>query len=112
MYADVITKSMEQAIKEVVRRRKIQIEYNKKHGITPKTIEKAIRAKLVEKEEKEQEQSIDFLLQMSKKEVLLPDEKEKLIRRLRQEMLQAAKDLDFETAAILRDRIKYLKASN
>jgi len=73
MYADVITKSMEQAIKEVVRRRKIQIEYNKKHGITPKTIEKAIRAKLVEKEEKEQEQSIDFLLQMSKKEVLLPE---------------------------------------
>lgn len=109
MYADTVTKSMEQAIKEVDRRRKIQLEYNKKHNITPTTIEKAIRAKLVEVEEKETEKPIDVLLQMSKKEVLLPDEKEKVIRKLRQEMLNAAKDLDFETAAILRDRIKILK---
>lgn len=109
MYADIVTKSMDQAIKEVERRRKIQIEYNKKHNITPKTIEKAIRAKLVEQEAKEQEQPIDILLQMSKKDVLLPDEKEKLIKRLRQEMLSAAKELDFETATLLRDRIKFLK---
>ncbi|MCL5970281.1 MAG: excinuclease ABC subunit UvrB [Patescibacteria group bacterium] len=109
MYADVVTKSMEAAIKEVERRRKIQLKYNKKHNITPKTIEKAIRAKLVEREEEESEKPIDFLLQMSKKEVLLPDEKEKLIRNLRMEMVSAAKDLDFETAAILRDRIKFLQ---
>ncbi|MDO8658333.1 MAG: excinuclease ABC subunit UvrB [Candidatus Levybacteria bacterium] len=109
MYADVVTKSMDAAIKEVERRRKIQLKYNKKHNITPKTIEKAIRAKLVEIDLKEKEQPIDILLQMSKKEVLLPDEREKLLRRLRQEMLNAAKDLDFETAALLRDRIKFLK---
>lgn len=107
MYADTITRSMKAAIEEVERRRKIQIEYNKKHHITPKSVEKIIRGKLIEKEVKEQE--INFLLTLSKKEIILPDEKEKLIKKLTKEMREAAKELDFETATILRDQIKLLK---
>lgn len=108
MYADEMTGSMKEAIAEVERRRKVQLEYNKKHGITPKSIEKAIRAKLVE-EKIEDEKEANYLLTLQKKEVLLPDEKEKLIKRLSAEMRNAAKELDFETAAVLRDQIKFLK---
>ncbi len=108
MYADTVTKSMQAAIDEVTRRRKIQIAYNKKHNITPRSIEKSIRAKLIEQREEENEE-INYLLTLSKKEVILPDERQKLIKRLSKEMRQAAKDLDFETATILRDQIKMLK---
>lgn len=107
MYADETTKSMKSAIDEVERRRRIQLEYNKKHNITPKSIEKSIRAKLVEKEEENEE--INYLLTLSKKDVILPDEREKLVKRLSKEMREAAKELDFETASILRDQIKILR---
>jgi excinuclease ABC subunit B len=111
LYADVVTKSMDAAIKEVERRRKIQLEYNEKHGITPKNIEKSIRARLVEEEKEEQikNKSIDLLLELSDKDVLLPDEREAIVKKLRAEMKEAAKQLDFETAALLRDRIKSLE---
>lgn len=109
MYADTVTKSMKAAIDEVERRRKIQLDYNKKHGITPQGIKKSIRAKLVEQEEK-QEKDIDFLMEMSRKEVLLPDERDDLVKKITKEMRQAAKDLDFETATILRDRVKLLRS--
>jgi len=112
LYADNMTKSMDAAIKEVERRREIQIAYNKKHHITPKNVEKSIRAKLIEEIEDEdslKEKSIDLLLALGDKEVLLPDEKERLIKQLRIEMRNAAKQLDFETATILRDRIKTLE---
>ncbi|MFH1833125.1 MAG: excinuclease ABC subunit UvrB [Candidatus Levyibacteriota bacterium] len=109
MYADDITKSMSGAIKEVERRREIQTRYNKKHKITPIGIQKSIRAKLVEKE-KEEEKSLDLLLQIGKKDVLLADEKEQLIKKLRKEMILYAKNLDFETAALIRDQIKSLKS--
>ncbi|RJQ35718.1 excinuclease ABC subunit UvrB [Candidatus Microgenomates bacterium] len=114
MYADIVTKSMDEAIKEVERRREIQIKYNKKHNITPIGIEKSIRAKLIEKEvsDKDKEKDIDFLLELGKKDVLLADEKEQLIKKLRKEMMQAAKEFDFETAAIIRDRIKYINKTN
>ena len=108
MYADSVTGSMTEAIKEVERRRNIQLKYNKKHSITPRSIQKAIRARLVE-EEKEDQKSAEFLMQLQKKEVLLPDEKDALIRRLTAQMREAASDLDFESAAILRDQIKLLK---
>jgi excinuclease ABC subunit B len=108
MYADVVTGSMKKAVEEVERRRKIQIAYNKKHHITPKSIQKTIRAKLVEQEKHEEE--INYLLTLSKKEVILPDEKEKLIKKLTKEMREAAKELDFETATILRDQIRLLKS--
>lgn len=108
MYADNITGSMKEAIAEVGRRRKVQERYNKKHKITPKGIEKAIRARLVEQEEEDMK-SAQFLTRLKEKDVLMPDEKEHLIKELRREMQQAAKELDFETAAILRDQIKVLK---
>jgi excinuclease ABC subunit B len=109
MYADTITKSMKDAIDEVERRRKIQLMYNKKHNITPQTIIKAIRAKLVEKEKEESETNI--FLELERKEILLPDEKEKLIKKLSLNMRNAAKDLDFETAASFRDQIRKMKSS-
>lgn len=107
MYADNMTGSMKAAIDEVERRREIQLAYNKKHKITPKGIEKIIRTRLVEQEQRNEE--ISQLLTLSKKEVLLPDEREKLIKKLSKEMRDAAKELDFETATILRDQIKLLK---
>lgn len=109
MYADNITGSMQEAIDEVERRRKIQEDYNKKHNITPRSVEKAIRARLVEEQE-EEHKSAEFLMHLQEKDVLMPDEKEHLIKELRQQMQQAAKELDFETAAILRDQIKLLKS--
>ena len=108
MYADSVTGSMTEAIKEVERRRNIQLKYNKKHSITPRSIQKAIRARLVE-EEKEDQKSAEFLMQLQQKEVLLPDERDVLIRRLTAQMREAAGDLDFESAAILRDQVKILK---
>jgi excinuclease ABC subunit B len=107
MYADVVTGSMKAAIDEVERRREVQFVYNKKHNITPRSIEKSIRARLVKQEQHEEE--INYLLTLSKKEVILPDEKEKLIKNLTREMREAAKELDFETATILRDQIRRLK---
>jgi excinuclease ABC subunit B len=111
MYADSMTGSMKGAIEEVERRRKIQLEYNKKHKITPKGIEKEIRARLVEQEE-EKDESLKFLLEQSKKEVLLPDEKEDVIKRLRSEMKDAAGRLDFEAAIMLRNQIKNIQKRN
>lgn len=108
LYADNVTGSMEEAIAEVKRRRKHQLEYNKEHGITPKSIEKAIREKLVERKEN----ILEDLKPLMDKEVLLPDEREKIIKQLKKEMIAAAKELDFETAALLRDKIRFLREQN
>ncbi len=104
LYADDETRSMKAAIDEVNRRRKNQLAYNKKHGITPKTVEKIIRERLVKKVD-----VLEDLKPMLEKEVLLPDDKEKVIKKLRKEMAEAAKQLDFETAALLRDKIRFIQ---
>lgn len=106
MYADRMTDSMKAAIDEGERRRKIQIEYNKKHGITPQTIQKAIRSKLVEQQAPEEKPELAAILQFAKKEVLLPDERDKALKLLRKEMKTAAERLDFESAIAIRDQIK------
>jgi len=115
MYADTITGSMERAINEVSRRRQIQIQYNKRHKITPKGIEKPLREKLVESEKRDwrAKSGLDEFIQHSIKRALegslLADDREKLIKFLQKEMHRAAKDLEFERAAILRDQILQLK---
>lgn len=103
LYADRDTDSIKAAVSEVARRRKIQLEYNKKHGITPTSVEKAIREKLVKKEE-----TLDDFKPLMDRDVLLPDQKKKVLKRLQSEMRDAAKALDFETAALLRDKIRYI----
>lgn len=116
LYADTMTKSMKAAIEEVERRREIQLAYNKKHGITPQTINKTVRAKLIDQEAKEEEekeklkkQDLSFMLGLSDKGVLLPDEKIDLVKKLRKEMKLAAERLDFETAMRIRDNIKSIE---
>ena len=107
MYADQMTESMKIAISETKRRREIQEKYNKEHGIKPKTIQKAVHDVVratVAAEEEQQYQVSEKYGKMSKKE------REKLIANLEKEMKEAAKALDFERAAELRDIVFELKA--
>ncbi len=100
MYADSVTPSMERALDETYRRRKIQMAYNKEHGITPKTIVKSV-AEILEISSRD---TID-----KKGRRLSDQEKQKLIKAYTAEMKQAAKLLEFEQAALLRDKIAKLK---
>ncbi|MBR6548911.1 MAG: excinuclease ABC subunit UvrB [Clostridia bacterium] len=102
MYADSVTPSMEQAIVETERRRNIQMEYNQKHGIIPKTIKKDVRD-LIEISTNEKDLTHTSVARLTKKE------REQLIVQLEKEMRAAAKMLEFEQAAYLRDRIAILK---
>jgi excinuclease ABC subunit B len=106
LYADQMTGSMERAISETARRRALQIEYNKKHGITPKTIIKNI-ADITDQIQQRHQKTVHTLLMVDKK--LAEKDPEKLLRQKEKRMNAAAKILDFETAAILRDEIKEIK---
>jgi len=108
MYADTITHSMRIAIEETRRRRRIQEEYNKKHGIVPKTIHKEIHD--VIRATKAAEDGEEYRTGSLAKGKMSKKEREKLIARLEKEMKEAAKALDFERAAELRDAIFELKA--
>ncbi|WP_082233386.1 excinuclease ABC subunit UvrB [Halobacillus massiliensis] len=107
MYADKITKSMQYAIDETYRRREKQIAYNEKHGVTPKTIKKQIRDLISVSSVAEDEESYIADKKPSK---MTKKERMELVDNLETEMKQAAKDLDFERAAELRDVILELKA--
>ena len=108
MYADHITDSMQKAIDETNRRRTIQIEYNKKHGITPKTIQKEIRDVIRATQAAEEPES--YLTKVTDGKKLTKAEKTTLLESLETEMKEAARALDFERAAELRDTILELKA--
>jgi len=115
MYADKVTKSMEKALGEVKRRREYQLEMNKKYGIIPKSINKPLREKLIEKDEDTQtEKALGYgattFAHLPDIDItgLTPMDKKKLIKNLQKEMVLAAKDLNFELAAEIRDRIKKL----
>jgi excinuclease ABC subunit B len=97
---------MERAIGETNRRRQIQIDYNKKHGITPKTIIKKIKD-ITDTLEREHHQAVDLLLETDGK--LFAKDPKKLIKSKMQEMEDAVRDLDFESAAIIRDEIRELE---
>lgn len=106
MYADQVTKSMKAAIDEVERRRKYQEIYNKIHGITPKSIIKPLRDRLIEQMEEAEEESGKQILTVDD----IPEkEREKMIKLLEQQMYQAAEILDFESAARIRDQIRELR---
>jgi excinuclease ABC subunit B len=105
LYADTMTGSLEKAISETERRRKIQMDYNKKHGITPKTITKAIKD-ITDQINTDHKKTVHTLLTVDAK--LLEKDPEKLLKQKEKKMMKAAKELDFETAAILRDEIKEL----
>jgi excinuclease ABC subunit B len=107
MYADTITKSMEIAINETKRRRAIQEAYNREHGIVPRTIQKEIRDVIRATYAAEEKETYDAKPSYSK---MTKKEREKLIADLEKEMKEAAKVLDFERAAQLRDIIFELKA--
>ena len=105
MYADTITDSMRAALDETQRRREVQMAYNEEHGITPKTIQKAVRdlisvSRKVAASELQMEKDPES---MSEKEL------EKLIKELEKQMKKAAADLNFEAAAELRDKVIELK---
>ena len=107
MYADKITDSMQYALDETARRRETQIAFNEKHNITPTTINKEIRdvisAHIDIKED-------DKVKKKSATKKLTKSEREKLLEKLEQEMKEAARDLDFETASELRDAIFEIQA--
>ena len=104
MYADRVTDSMERAISETYRRRDIQLAYNAEHDITPQTIRKEVREILEISTKDETEKRSRRAKQMS------PRERSELIGQLTQEMKNAAKLLEFEHAAYLRDKIERIKA--
>ena len=116
MYADAKTDSMRAALKEVGRRRKIQLDYNRRHRITPRSVTKPVRKKLIDRP---QPLTITpTIIQIGSKEILnlktlnpdslTPEDKKRYLRGLTRQMNQAAAVLDFEQAAILRDAIKKL----
>ena len=117
MYADKITHSMEVAINETARRRAIQDAYNKAHGITPKTVIKDVRdvieigAKEEDTRHKRKGTGIDAVEDTSpKKRKMSAKDREALIEKLTREMKQAARELEFEKAAFIRDEIARIKS--
>ena len=106
LYADRVTDSMRRAVGETERRRSIQEEYNREHGITPQTIIKPVEATLVTAYEADY---FKVPLDLDAMEDYTAANIEATIARLEAEMRAAAKNLEFERAAELRDRIKYLR---
>lgn len=117
LYADNVTGSMKRALDEVDRRREYQLHYNKQHAITPTQISKPIRQKLIESQESDDlfsrldKQRTAFRLPDIDADDLTPLDKRRLVRRLTREMKIAARELNFEFAAEIRDKIKEIEES-
>ncbi|KUK78965.1 MAG: UvrABC system protein B [Microgenomates bacterium 39_7] len=123
LYADNLSKAMQDAISETQRRRKTQEQYNQNHDITPTSIQKPIREKLLKREKEEDLKAGDnpssLIVQLSAKkqidlaaiqaDALTPQDKKSLSKKLVKRMNQAAKELDYELAAILRDKIEEIQ---
>ena len=110
MYADRTSEAMEKAITETNRRREVQIAYNNEHGITPATVKKAI-ADILTRHAEEAEDATAAAIEVLKKSynVLIPAQRRQLIKALENEMLEHAKNLEFEQAATIRDEIEKIK---
>ncbi|MFA9288477.1 MAG: excinuclease ABC subunit UvrB [Weeksellaceae bacterium] len=118
LYADVITKSIKAAMEEIDRRRTLQSAYNKEHNITPMTIFKPIREKIVERPEEDLMQfdkmntNFDLeALESIESESMTAYDKKKMVKKLEKEMKQLVEDMNFEAAIRVRDKIKELKAT-
>jgi excinuclease ABC subunit B len=107
MYADKVSDAMKLAIKETDYRREKQIQYNKEHNITPKTVHKAVQD-ILERKKKEDKLTIETDLQVLKEgyNIMIPAQRKKLIKAMEKAMLEHAKNLEFEKAAIIRDEIE------
>lgn len=116
MYADKITNSMQKTIDETIRRRKLQMEYNEEHGITPKTIFKSVEEIMnstsiadVRKKDNEKEDAAFMKVAEPVIRYMNQEQRQELLDQMTDEMLTAAKDLEFERAAQLRDEIEKMK---
>jgi excinuclease ABC subunit B len=110
MYADRMSDAMKQAIAETERRRSIQMAYNEAHGITPATVKKAIADILVRHQEEEKVAAVTSVEVLEKSyNILIPAQRQQLIKALEAEMLEHAKRLEFEQAAAIRDEIERIK---
>ncbi|MGN0740394.1 MAG: excinuclease ABC subunit UvrB [Treponema sp.] len=106
MYADRKSEAMEEAISETKRRRQIQEEYNKEHGITPKTVKKAVED-ILERQQKDAQEELEIELAALKKNanLFVPAQRKKLLAALRKEMETFADNMEYEQAAVIRDQI-------
>lgn len=110
LYADKVSPAMEEAIKETKHRREIQEEYNKEHGITPHTIQKAIDDILVREEgENKEDASKDIGVLEAATNLFNKKERVKLLKRMEEEMEEAASNMEYEKAIVLRDKIIEIK---
>lgn len=110
MYADRMSDAMKEAIDETKRRRQIQEAYNKEHGITPRTIKKAVEDILEhEKEDAEQTAAVQLSALKKSTNLLVPAQRRKLLEALKKEMMEAADHLDYEQAAVYRDQIQEIE---
>ena len=110
MYADRMSDAMNEAITETRERRAIQMKYNREHNITPRSIVKAVEDILErEKEEAAENEKQDISIRKAGYNLLEPSQRKKYIKDLENEMLEAAKNLEFERAAVLRDEIQNVK---
>jgi len=117
MYATNMTDSMKAAIDEIERRRKVQLEYNSSHHITAESISKPIRERLTDEERETEPDIFDTKKESYEKlfkidlNQIIPEDRERMIKKLQREMKRAATDLNFELAAKLRDKIKEIRTS-
>jgi len=130
LYANKMTKSMKAAISETQRRHLVQVAYNTAHGITPTTIMKQIRERMIEKNEEKEEEKRKIesakgdkgtIIRLSKKEAInlqdidaenmTPAQKKQMAGKLRRRMKQAANEMDYELAALIRDKVSSLEAA-
>ena len=110
MYADRVSEAMKIAMEETDRRREIQVRYNEEHGITPTTIKKAVQD-ILERHREERDSAAETEIETLKRthNLLVPEQKKALIKSLENEMLEHAKRLEFEEAAVIRDEIEKIK---
>ncbi|HEY9055414.1 MAG TPA: excinuclease ABC subunit UvrB [Rectinemataceae bacterium] len=110
MYADRISDAMRTAIAETERRRSIQVAYNLEHGITPKTIEKQVSEILQRRREEKADEALSEVKLLERSHnLLVPEQKRSFIKALEQRMLEHAKNLEFEEAALIRDELERIR---